>query len=289
VCRKCGVLRLIDRIAEADLSRLYAYYYGRAEPRPADLEEQLRNPTFAHRRARLERVLGARPRRLFEVGCGDGNFLAALKRANWEVGGSEISADSAELVRRRHDLAVMVGDPVRDMPPDAPYGVVGAYHVFEHVYWPAAWLRAIRRLLTPDGLLHLQLPNRASLTARLTGRAWMAYTFPQHVYFYTPGTLGALLTREGFTPISTTTWDPWHGPGTTEGSLGNAARYLLTGRLPWTLPNGAGAASAAPPVPHAPALASRGRPLLHAAGVLLSRVEAQLGCGAVIDVIARRN
>mgnify|MGYP006138653851 CR=1 FL=1 len=56
--------------------------------------------------------------------------------------------------------------------------------------------------------------------------------FPQHVYFYTPATLAALLRREGFVPLATTTWDPWHGPGTVSASLVNQARRMTGGGLP---------------------------------------------------------
>jgi 2-polyprenyl-3-methyl-5-hydroxy-6-metoxy-1,4-benzoquinol methylase len=59
---------------------------------------------------------------------------------------------------------------------------VAAYHVLEHVYHPAERLRAVRRMLVPGGVIHLQVPNHASLTRRLTGRAWASVMFPQHVY-----------------------------------------------------------------------------------------------------------
>lgn len=289
-CAECGVVRLYDRVARDQLHRLYAGYYPGPDPTPDELRLQLANSTFAHRLRRLEAALPAGRHRIFEVGCGDGNFLAFLRASGWKVHGSEYDAETAALVRRRHGIEPFVGDVADEVPPGAPFDAVAAYHVLEHVYHPAEWLRAVRRMLAPGGALHLQVPNHASLTRRLTGRAWASVMFPQHVYFYTPDTLAALLRREGFAPLGTTTWDPWHGPGTVSASLVNQARRMAGRGLPWTDPlAGAGVAGAPVSVEAAgpggkPRLARRA---LDAVSARLARVEAAAGAGAVVDVVAR--
>jgi SAM-dependent methyltransferase len=290
-CEACGVVRLYDRVAEGQLHRLYSGYYPGADPSPDELRRQLANPTFAHRRRRLEAAVPAPRRRIFEVGCGDGNFLAYLRGRGWDVHGSEYDAETAALVRRRHGIGLFVGDVADAVPPGAPFQVAAAYHVLEHVYRPARWLAAVRRMLGPGGVLHLQVPNQGSLTRRLTGFAWASVMFPQHVYFYTPRTLCALLRRAGFAPLATTTWDPWHGPGTVTGSVVNQARRMAGRGLPWADPlsaSGERADSAvsaqATPAARPPRLARR---MLNAASARLAWAEALAGAGAVVDVIAR--
>jgi 2-polyprenyl-3-methyl-5-hydroxy-6-metoxy-1,4-benzoquinol methylase len=290
-CAQCGVVRLYDRAAADQLHRLYAGYYPGADPSPDELRRQLENPTFAHRRRRLEAAVPAARRRIFEVGCGDGNFLAYLREHGWDVHGSEYDAQTAALVRRRHGIDLLVGDVADAVPPGAPFDVAAAYHVLEHVYRPAEWLAAVRRMLGPSGTLHLQVPNHGSLTRRLTGPAWASVMFPQHVYFYTPRTLAGLLRRAGFAPLATTTWDPWHGPGTVTGSLVNQARRMTGRGLPWSdALNGAGEQADAAPSAEAasgarpPRLARR---MLDAASARLARAEALAGAGAVVDVVAR--
>lgn len=280
-CTGCGVVRLYDRVAPGDLHLLYGGYYPAADPAPEELAAQLRNPTFAHRRLRLETHVDAPDRDLFEIGCGDGNFLAYLRGEGWRVGGSEFAADSAALARRRHGIEVAVGDGSGSPPAGSPFPVVAAYHVLEHLYEPADWLAGVRRMLRPGGILHLQVPNRASLTRRATGTAWASIMFPQHVYFYTPATLDALLRRHGLRPLSSGTWDPWHGPGTVASSAVNAARRLVGGGLPWT--------DRLEPCT-VPAARERPRPARRLVDWLsqpLARAEAALGMGAVVDVVAR--
>lgn len=290
-CAECGVVRLYDRVARDQLHWLYAGYYPGADPAPDELRRQLGNPTFAHRRRRLEAAVPAARRRIFEVGCGDGNFLAYLRENGWDAHGSEYDAQTAALVRRRHGIDLFVGDVADAVPPGAPFHVAAAYHVLEHVYHPARWLAAVRRMLGPGGTLHLQVPNHGSLTRRLTGAAWASVMFPQHVYFYTPRTLAGLLRRAGFAPLAATTWDPWHGPGTVTGSLVNQVRRMAGRGLPWSdaLDRGGEGAAAAPAAEAAssarpPRLARR---MLDAASARLARAEALAGAGAVVDVIAR--
>jgi SAM-dependent methyltransferase len=286
-CLRCGVVRLYDRVAPDQLHRLYDGYYADPDPSPEELRRQLANPTFAHRRRRLEAAVPPSARRIFEVGCGDGNFLAYLRGHGWQVAGSEYDPQTAALVRRRHGIELQLGDVEGAPPPaGAPFGAVAAYHVLEHVYRPARWLRALRAMLAPGGILHLQVPNHASLTRRLTGPAWASVMFPQHVYFYTPATLARLLRREGFAPLATTTWDPWHGPGTLAGSAVNQARRAATGRLPWS--DALADAAAPPPTEAPPARPPRlARRMLDALAVPLARAEALAGVGAVVDVVAR--
>lgn len=285
-CLGCGVVRLYDRVAADSLHLLYAGYYPGADPSPDELRRQLSNPTFAHRRRRLEASVPADRRRVLEIGCGDGNFLAYLRGHGWTVQGSEYDAQTVALVRRRHGIEVSVGDVADAQPPGAPFPVVAAYHVLEHVYRPAEWLAAVRGMLGPGGVLHLQVPNHASLTRRLTGPAWASLMFPQHVYFYSPRTLPALLRRAGFVPLGVTTWDPWHGPGTVAASAVNGARHAATDRLPWT--DALGGAGEGAPAASPPARRRRlARRVLDALSVPLARAEALAGAGAVVDVVAR--
>jgi 2-polyprenyl-3-methyl-5-hydroxy-6-metoxy-1,4-benzoquinol methylase len=287
-CGQCGIVRLYDRVAASQLHRLYAGYYPGEDPSPEELRSQLANPTFAHRRIRLE-AAALPSRRIFEVGCGDGNFLAYLRGHGWQVHGSEYDPDTVSLVRRRHGIELFAGDVVGGTPAGAPFDVIAAYHVLEHVYRPAEWLRALRRMIAPGGIIHLQVPNHGSLTRRLTGAAWASVMFPQHVYFYSPRTLSALLRREGFVPLSTTTWDPWHGPGAVAGSLVNVVRRGTGRGLPWSDALGVGdrvEASAA-----VEATASRRprlvRRVVDGVAARVARAEARAGAGAVVDVIAR--
>jgi hypothetical protein len=148
----------------------------------------------------------------------------------------------------------------------------------------------VHGLIEPRGLLHVQVPNAASLTRRLSRGEWASLVFPQHVYFYEPNTLRALLERFGFTVLSTTTWDPWHGPGAVSASVSNVARRLVTGRHAWTedvVAKSAPSPDCASRQARASIRAVMRTGLNHVSSVL-SRLEAAIGQGAVVDIVAQR-
>lgn len=211
-CTECHATRLYDRIRENQLGYLYDHYYSDDNLSEQQLNEQLANPTFAFRRQRLERFVPDERRSLFEVGCGDGNFLATLKARGWQVDGLEYSASIVPLVKARHNIEIQAGNLLEVPIAPTSLNTVAAYHVFEHLYHPTQWLQKVRTILKPGGILHLQLPNFGGIDARLTQGAWEGLAFPQHVYLYNPRTLNQLLIGEGFKPLSTVTYDPWHSP-----------------------------------------------------------------------------
>jgi hypothetical protein len=279
----------MDRVAESRIGVLYDSYYPPALSTGAALERDLANPTFTSRRRHIESAIGSLPKRIFEVGCGDGNFLLTMKRAGWVVGGSEHGA-TAQMTAERHAIPVTSADVLHARPSGAPFSAVAAYHVLEHIYHPAAWMHAIREMIVPGGILHLQVPNFDSLARPLTGEGWASWRFPQHVYFYTPRTLAAFLERLGFAVEHSVTWDPWHGPGTAADSIAHRVRALLGGRSPWDAEVRSRTASPSPEaVVKRPSAARRmQRAGLMTAGTAWSRIESMLGRGAVVDVIARR-
>jgi SAM-dependent methyltransferase len=259
VCRRCGIERLYDRLAESSLDLLYGSYYAAEDPSPLALEQQLGNPTFAYRRGRLAQYAGTRTRRILEIGCGDGNFLATLRREGWDVHGQDVSTATAAIVGRRHGIPVTPG-ALAAVASAPPVPVAAAYHVFEHIYDPSAWLQSVYQLIEPRGLLHLQVPNAASLTRRLSGGEWASMVFPQHVYFYEPRTLRALLERFG-----------------------------LTGRRSWSeaAVGGSGPSACASPRARSRVKAFV-RSSLDQLSNVLARLEAAVGRGAVVDIVAQR-
>ncbi len=97
--------------------------------------------------------------------------------------------------------------------PDASALEVHSYHFLEHVYaWEApALLQEFYRLLVPEGILILELPNIALAAKNLLAGSndqmamWPLYGNPDekdpymtHRWGYTPATLKQLLSRVGF-------------------------------------------------------------------------------------------
>jgi predicted SAM-dependent methyltransferase len=82
--------------------------------------------------------------------------------------------------------------------PDRSFDVVTFWHVFEHLSSPHQALQKVSRVLKPDGLLVIAVPDIAGLQARLFKRNWFHLDVPRHLFHFSLDTLSALLQQHGF-------------------------------------------------------------------------------------------
>ena len=143
--------------------------------------------------------------RVLDVGCGAGEFSAALL----EAGAQPVAVDVApEALRRaRERVPALDARLWREGQPlpaeDASFDVAWAGEVIEHVTDVAPWLSELRRVLRPRGTLLLTTPDhgRGTLLAlALRPRRFAAHFDPRsdHVRFFSRRTLRELLDDLGF-------------------------------------------------------------------------------------------
>lgn len=136
---------------------------------------------------------------LLDIGCAAGTFLLSMREVDgWHVTGVELSKDVAKLARERYDLDVFGGTLEEANFADKQFDVITMWDVLEHVHDPTATLNEISRILKPDGLLLVRVPNLASWDAKLFDRHWAGFDAPRHLYVFTPQTVEQLLAQTGF-------------------------------------------------------------------------------------------
>ena len=156
------------------------------------------------------RPMSTRPgRRLLDVGCAAGTFMAIAAHDGWETTGVELGASTAEAGRSR-GLDVHTGT-LRDVAPvlaPGSFDLVTFWDVLRHVRDPRDELSLARELLHPGGLIAATMPNIAGLypqvtyrlIARPTGR-WEYPELPAHLHDFDPRTITRLLIDAGYRDV----------------------------------------------------------------------------------------
>jgi 2-polyprenyl-3-methyl-5-hydroxy-6-metoxy-1,4-benzoquinol methylase len=128
-------------------------FLAQISPELADYYQQSRPEMLA--------FLPPNPKRLIDIGCGEGLFGAAVKARfpACETWGVELVSDAAEKAATRNDHVLKTSFEKPVELPTAHFDVVTMNDVLEHMTWPEPALANVKRILRPDGRLVLSLPN----------------------------------------------------------------------------------------------------------------------------------
>jgi len=195
-CGRCGFIRIAEGAAGSSHDACYS-----DEDPSAGLQRWLQMKLMQPEIAFVDRHLPADgDLTVLEIGCGTGLFASAISglgRRRLRILGIEPRTASAsaardagvEMVGADLDSALIAAESV-----DA----VVLIHTLEHIADPVEYLRKIRQLLRPDGLLVIALPAADSLEARLFGRRWYGLDAPRHRWLPSRRALRSLVQGAGF-------------------------------------------------------------------------------------------
>jgi SAM-dependent methyltransferase len=153
----------------------------------------------------LDLAMPSRTARVLDIGCMYGYLLEeARARGAHAAVGVELSAGPARAAGER-GLNVFCGtiEAFAAQSKHAPFDLVVAQHVLEHVPDPAAFLEQARKLLGPIGVLCICVPNYDARARRVFREAWGWYQVPVHLHHFNARGLVNLLDRAGFEPVRT--------------------------------------------------------------------------------------
>ena len=201
-CQHCGHIYQNPRPTQAAIGRYYPDNYAPYQRAIADEPRWLRRLERRYGRSKLCHAVhsyAGNPGRLLDVGCATGIFLDGMRELGWDVHGVEPSAGAARYARGRLKLDVFAGTLEAAQLPSASFDAITLWDVFEHVPEPAPVLAEISRLLRPNGVLVMSLPNPESLEARLLGADWLGWDLPRHLNLYRPLLLPAFFAQHQLT------------------------------------------------------------------------------------------
>ncbi len=175
------------------------YYEDLWQRLPERLETPDREPRLAFMRRRV------RPGdRALDLGCGAGEFTAALAVAGVDAVGADVAEAALERARGRHPGLEFVLVPLDGSLPfeDNGFTLVWASEVIEHIADTARWLSEVRRVLAPAGRLLVTTPSHGRLRLLLGGVERFSEPLGDHLHLYTRRSLAELLEEFGFSKVS---------------------------------------------------------------------------------------
>ncbi len=194
-CRQCRAVYLdrppVDRLHEIYPPNYYSYARDQRKP----ILEAVKRRLDSRLLARVLRGIPGERLSVLDVGGGWGWLLSLVREVSPRVAEThEVDIDEsarAEAEAAGHHFHCT---PIEEFRAARPFDLILLLNLIEHVADPAAVLHAMRRLLTPGGLILLKTPNTDTLDRRLfRHRNWGGFHCPRH---------WVLFTREGLTRLA---------------------------------------------------------------------------------------
>lgn len=208
-CRNCNLIYINPRLTDPE-----KIYWGDAERYFQEAKLIFEGKMLHHRDKNyledLELIHRYKPcGKFLDVGTNMGFFLRCAKRwGGWNLYGVEPSLSLSDIARKYFGLNIKTS-----LLEDAGFkskffDVVTMTDVFEHIAAPSKILEEIRRILKPDGVLFIKVPNglfnlfkfrMAKLMKKL--KNYDIFDSYEHVVHYSGNTLKKMLEKYGFNII----------------------------------------------------------------------------------------
>ena len=206
-CSVCagGFVHPLPSIEECVMYYDSEYVNGRYRHRLTPPAEELKVQTCRMRVKVMEGYFSS-PGKVLDVGCSSGTFLSVMESEGWDIYGVDISQESCRSARERWKERIRVLS-LENLAGDQKYWARGSFDLItmfdtlEHSPDPRRLLKEARRLLRAWGLLVITTHNFSSYASKLMGR-WWSYLDPlEHLFYFSPKTLSALMRAEGYSGV----------------------------------------------------------------------------------------
>jgi 2-polyprenyl-3-methyl-5-hydroxy-6-metoxy-1,4-benzoquinol methylase len=198
-CPKCGLAFQTPQPSSEQSAEYFTWRYQTSKSDGSEADRYLSNREFTLgiSRARAQWLREqSKGGRLLDIGAGNGALIFAAREGDCDAHGIDQSDAAIEKAKRMFDVDVTKAT-IHDLPDDDMYDIITLYDTVEHLRDPQATLQAASRHLVPDGLVCVETMNYDCVQRLLRGDKWHFYLF-DHLFYFSPHTLGALLKQCGY-------------------------------------------------------------------------------------------
>jgi 2-polyprenyl-3-methyl-5-hydroxy-6-metoxy-1,4-benzoquinol methylase len=205
-CDECGLMFRWPKDSERFNRRFYQRRYSEPTASILPTEDQLVvelarcfEGSVWDQRAKIVRLQQAKPApaRMLEFGCSWGYGCFQLQRFGYEVTGFEISRPRAEFASKRLGVKIINDYAALDSIQEHSLDAIYASHVLEHLPSLTGVFERFARLLRPNGVLVIFVPNCGDGNGRLRN-GWKPIVNEMHSMAFDSMFFRNVLPRHGF-------------------------------------------------------------------------------------------
>lgn len=130
-------------------------------------------------------------KKILDIGAGTGDFLNICKENGWNINGVEPSEKAQKIAAQKGiDLQSDLSEYGIEK-----YDIITMWHVLEHVPNLLHYIDTIKKVLKPDGVLIIAVPNYKSYDAKYYKNYWAAFDVPRHLWHFSKTSISKLFSK----------------------------------------------------------------------------------------------
>ncbi|MDO8493088.1 MAG: class I SAM-dependent methyltransferase [bacterium] len=170
-------------------------YYGNRKSLSEDVINRLRI-------RQIFKIAGIAPRKLLDIGCGNGSFFMKFRELGWLAFGTELAPP--EHLKNGAGEFIYKGDLMENSFESVSFELVTMWHSLEHISNPLEYMKEALRILKDGGVLIAEVPNFRSWQSQIFKENWFHLDVPRHLMHFSPKGLAVLLQKAGFRNVEVT-------------------------------------------------------------------------------------
>ena len=148
-----------------------------------------------NKKLKLINSLATEEKNLLDIGCGTGDFLNICNDNGWNVLGIEPNENARSIANSKVKDAVFNLEKLIQLE-TASFNVITLWRVLEHLPDLDNQISIFKKLLKPDGVLIIAVPNYKSYDAQYYKEFWAAYDVPRHLWHFSRTSIARLVSKE---------------------------------------------------------------------------------------------
>lgn len=196
-CNSCDLNYLSPRLTQEAMLKFYkdeSYYKSNVAGQGYDEYLEISDNWVKTFTLRLKQISPYKSSgKTLDIGCGPGYYLTAAQNLGFDVYGLDPSDYIVEMAQKTWGDKVQLGLIESANYQPESFDLIVAFDTFEHIYKPKEFLNAIHKFLKPNGVLAITTPNPKSLLSKISGKKWVSYKLPEHVFYWAPDTIRKVL------------------------------------------------------------------------------------------------
>lgn len=117
---------------------------------------------------------------LLDIGAGTGHFLDLAQKSKWQVTGIEPNEGARKAASSK---GISFKNDIQSIDKNS-FDVITMWHVLEHVPDLEEQIKQLKRVLKPDGIIIIAVPNFRSFDATYYKRFWAGFDVPRHLWHF---------------------------------------------------------------------------------------------------------